>query len=186
METQYEHELFQYIGHTLLLATTRNSFGKPNRIGVGTFDELAEYLNQYDKLSPNRKRWNGVTLWNWIERYKVKNAEYRSTVDLKYLGADEHTFRAGLPPTATESFDERLASAAYEAQQDERQRRSANARRKKALRLPTHLASDRLMTGTRHDRRNTSIVEAPDSKALWILEQIEIERQKNAVGAVVG
>jgi len=102
-----DNDLFIFIIQTLTYATTQSSVAGTNTLGIGTFEELADYLNILRRFRSDGKRWTAKRLQEWLARRVKKNPEMKQTVDWSHVGAMDNTYLANNPPTQRKQpFDE--------------------------------------------------------------------------------
>ena len=94
-----DNDLFIFIIQTLTYATTQSSVVGTNTLGIGTFDELANYLNMLRRFRSDGKRWTAKRLQEWLARYVKNHPELKEVVDWQHVGAMDNTYLANIPPT---------------------------------------------------------------------------------------
>jgi hypothetical protein len=104
-----QHKLFIFIIETLTYATTQSSVVGTNTLGIGTYEELADYLNLLGRLSPTGKRWTANALEVWLARYLKQHPKSRDMLDREHIGSMDNTYLANTPAYHRETAFEEAA-----------------------------------------------------------------------------
>ena len=164
MERIHGKKTFEYIINALFDATLMDADGEHRCLGVGTFSDIANFINMKGFRNSSGGKWVGHALRMWLQRYARRNPEAYALVDWEHLGGRRSDFLTGLQ---SDRFDQGIGQM-YDPKDysvtdtpdivlmmpEPRDRRGINPR-----------SHSKLMSGSRSDKRNADFLMSSNRKA---------------------